>query len=164
MKILINDANILIDIVKLDIVSAFLSLNVELYTTDFVFSELELAQQQSISSPSLTILKTESIEDFSAIMILLNAHKGLSFEDCSVWHYAQKLNGTLITGDGALRKKAQQSGLDVKGIIYIIEEIKTNKLLSLQICIEKLNELKVLNNRLPVNEIDKRIEAWLLER
>jgi hypothetical protein len=41
MKIHINDANILIDLVHLDLVVPFLALNFELYTTDFVFAELE---------------------------------------------------------------------------------------------------------------------------
>lgn len=50
MNLLINDANILIDIVKLDIVEAFLSLNFDLHTTDFVFAELNADQQESIRS------------------------------------------------------------------------------------------------------------------
>lgn len=124
MKLLINDANILIDIVKLGLVEAFLSLDFDLHTTDFVFAELDDQQQKDISSERLKIITTVNQQDFTSIMSLLNAHKGLSFEDCSVWHYTQKLEGTLITGDGALRKKALQSGLNVKGIIYIIEEIK----------------------------------------
>ena len=40
MKLLINDANILIDIAKLGLVDAFLSLDFDLHTTDFVFAEL----------------------------------------------------------------------------------------------------------------------------
>ncbi|NDP22472.1 MAG: PIN domain-containing protein [Paludibacter sp.] len=164
MKLLINDANILIDIVKLGLVEAFLSLDFDLHTTDFVFAELDDQQQKDISSERLKIITTVNQQDFTSIMSLLNAHKGLSFEDCSVWHYTQKLEGTLITGDGALRKKALQSGLNVKGIIYIIEEIKNNGLLPLQTCIEKLTELKVINNRLPLQEIDKRIEIWMMER
>ena len=55
MKLLINDANILIDIVKLDIVEAFLSLDFNLHTTDFVFSELKKSQQESLTSANLQI-------------------------------------------------------------------------------------------------------------
>jgi predicted nucleic acid-binding protein len=70
------------------------------------------------------------------------------------------MNATLITGDGTLRKKATQSGLDVKGILFILEEIKRQNLLPLNECIRKLEELKLLNNRLPFAEIDRRIQAW----
>ena len=164
MKLLINDANILIDIVKLDIVEAFLSLNFDLHTTDFVFAELNDHQQATITSGRLKIIKTENQQDFDAILNLLIAHKGLSFEDCSVWHYTQKLKGTLITGDAILRKKVTKAGLDVKGIIFILEEIKNQNKLPVNICIEKLEALKAINDRLPINEIDKRIEDWTINQ
>jgi rRNA-processing protein FCF1 len=160
MKVFINDANILIDLVKLHIEEAFLSLHVDLYTTDFVFSELTGIQQQSVTSDRLTVISTETPEDFGGIATLYNAHNGVSFEDCSVWYYTQKMNATLITGDRTLRKKVTQSGLDVKGILFILEEIKNQKLLPLNECILKLEELKLLNNRLPFAEIDQRIQAW----
>lgn len=160
MKLLINDANILIDIVKLDVIEAFLSLNFELYTTDFVFAELEDHQKKNLVSERLKVITTESEADFSEIIILLNTHNGLSFEDCSVWYYAKKLNGTLVTGDGALRKKVIQSGIEVRGIIYIIEQIKLQNQLPIRECIEILHHLKKLNIRLPHNEIDKRIQNW----
>jgi predicted nucleic acid-binding protein len=164
MKLLINDANILIDIVKLGLVDAFLSLDFDLHTTDFVFAELSDQQQESISTVRLKIITTENQQDFNSIMALLNSHKGLSFEDCSVWHYTQKLKGTLITGDGILRKKVTNAGLDVKGIIYILEEIKKQNKLPIKVCIEKLEELKKINDRLPMHEIDKRIQDWTLEQ
>ena len=163
MKLLVNDANILIDIVKLDIVDAFLSLNFELYTTDFVFAELEEEQQKEITSDNLQIISTDNNADFAAILELSTTHSGLSFEDCSVWYYAQKLGGTLITGDGILRKKVINSGLEVKGIIYILDEIKAQNLLTLADCIEKISQLKTLNNRLPHHEIDARIQQWTHE-
>lgn len=164
MKLLINDANILIDIVKLELVEAFLSLDFDLHTTDFVFAELEDYQQESLKSEHLGIIKTENQEDFEEIIGLLNNNKGLSFEDCSVWHYAKKLNGTLVTGDGILRKKVTHAGIVVKGIIYILEEIKNQNKLSIDVCILKLNELKNINNRLPKHEIDIRIIDWTNER
>lgn len=164
MKLLINDANILIDIVKLDLIEAFLSLDFDLHTTDFVFEELEEHQQESLKSVRLRIIKTENQDDFMDIINLLNSNKGLSFEDCSVWHYTKKMNGTLITGDGILRKKVTNAGLNVKGIIYIMEEIKKQNKLPVNVCIAKFHELKIINNRLPKHEIDKRILDWTNEQ
>ena len=160
MKVFINDANILIDLVKLHIEEAFLSLHFDLYTTDFVFYELTDAQQQSVTSDRLKVIRTETTEDFAGITALNNSHNGVSFEDCSVWYYSQKMIATLITGDSTLRKKVIRSGLEVKGIIFILEEIKNQQKLPLNECIQKLEELKLLNNRLPFAEIDRRIQAW----
>lgn len=75
----------------------------------------------------MQVIKTESQDDFTAITKLMNSHNGLSFEDCSVWHYAIKMNGVLISGDGLLRKKARISGVEVRGIIFIMEEIKVQE-------------------------------------
>jgi rRNA-processing protein FCF1 len=162
MKLHINDANILIDIVQLDLVGAFLALEFEMYTTDFVFEELESFQKEVLISEKLIILKTNENE-LLHILELTTQHNGLSFEDCSVWYYAQKMEGVLITGDGRLRTKAKASGIEVKGIIYIIEEIMRQNILEKLICVEKLEALKILNNRLPIAEIDRRIELWRTE-
>jgi hypothetical protein len=45
MRILINDANILIDLIRLACVDAFFKLDAEVSTTDFVLEELEIEQQ-----------------------------------------------------------------------------------------------------------------------
>ncbi|MEI6594163.1 MAG: hypothetical protein WCO28_01285 [Bacteroidota bacterium] len=163
MKLLINDANILIDIIKLDITAAFLALEFDLQTTDFVFAELEENQQQLLTSEKLKIITTDTDDDLREILNLAEANNGLSFEDCSVWYYTQKLEGILITGDGKLRKKVSETGIEVKGIIFIIEEMKKQKKITVKHAINKLTELKELNIRLPQNEIDHRIELWKAE-
>ena len=84
----------------------------------------------------------------------------LSFEDCSVWYYSQKLSGTLLTGDGKLRKQVSKQGIEVRGIIYVFDELVNESLLDFPIAIEKIKQLFQLNNRLPKKEIDKRIENW----
>lgn len=163
MKLLINDANILIDIIKLDMVAPFLELSFDLQTTDFVLSELSDAQQLLLESEKLKIITTDSPEDFRQINSLLANNNGLSFEDCSVWYYTKKLSGVLISGDGKLRKKVREDGIEVKGIIFIIEEMKKQGKITTQNAIIKLNELKELNIRLPHNEIDKIINFWKAE-
>lgn len=159
MKIHINDANILIDLVRLDLVDSFLDLNFELYTTDFVFAELEQSQQDLLNSHQLTKI-VSSVDDMQAIFDLSQENVGLSFEDCSVWYFAKNKGGVLITGDGKLRTKAKASGIEVKGIIYIIEQIKEQNLLAISVCVEKLKMLLQINNRLPISEIEKRIQLW----
>ncbi|MEO5776675.1 MAG: hypothetical protein ABIQ27_07200 [Flavobacterium sp.] len=159
MKLHINDANILMDIVKLDLAVAFLALGFELYTTDFVFAEMELEQQAALQSAVLVKLGANEA-DMNAIFEMTEEHAGLSFEDCSTWYFAQKMDGILVTGDGKLRTKASASGVEVRGMIYIIEQIKVQGLLPIITCVEKLRLLKELNDRLPMAEIDTRIHAW----
>lgn len=164
MKIVINDANILIDLAKLDLLDVFSKLPFDLYTTDFVYEELNEEQKSPVSvlhkNGYLKIIETEESLDFQSITELLESSSGLSFEDCSVWHYSQKLSGTLLTGDGKLRKQVSKQGIEVRGVIFVFDELVKLNLLDFPIAIEKIKQLYQLNNRLPKKEIDKRIENW----
>ena len=90
-------------------------------------------------------------------------HPGLSFEDCSVWHHARISGGVLVTGDGLLRKKARVEGIEVRGIIFLITELKTQNILGIQDCIRLLDQLKQINPRLPIQEIENLIYTWEME-
>lgn len=168
MKIVIIDANILIDLAKLDLLDIFSKLDFDLYTTDFVYEELNEEQKSPISilkkKGHLKIIETEELADFQKISELLESSSGLSFEDCSVWHYSEKLSGTLLTGDGKLRKQVSKDGIEVRGILYVLDELIKQKLLGFTLAIEKVKQLYQLNNRLPKKEIEKRIEHWNNEK
>ncbi|MCP4971749.1 MAG: PIN domain-containing protein [Arcobacter sp.] len=168
MKIVINDANIIIDLVKLNLLDNFSKLNFELYTTDFVFEELNEEQKSPVSvlhrNNKLTIIETTELADYQKISDLLERSNGLSFEDCSVWYYATKLSGTLLTGDRKLRKQVSNDGIEVRGIIYIFDELIKQKLLDFPKAIEKIKQLTQLNSRLPQKEIAKRIALWKSEK
>ena len=101
MKILISDANILVDIGKVDLLSQFSNLSYELYTTDFILEEVNQKQRKEITKliddNEINVIITSEIEDFQGINNLLQNSSGLSFEDCPVWYYSEKMNGTLIT-------------------------------------------------------------------
>lgn len=164
MKVVINDANILIDIAKLELLEEFSMLNFEMYTTDFVFEEINDEQRNPvkklIEQNIISLIVTEEIEDYQGITSLLESSTGLSFEDCSVWYYSKKLSGALLTGDGKLRKEVSKDGVEVRGIIYLFDELLKQEIVTFELAIEKIEELRILNNRLPINEIDKRIESW----
>ncbi len=164
MRIIINDANILIDLVHLDLTNVFFQLKeLELKTTDFVFEELledqKIILNEFIDNNRLEIL--ESVEDdLSEILNIQSQTTGLSFEDCSVWYFAQKTNGILLTGDGKLRKQSSQNGIEVKGILYIFDQLLIQELISFDLAILKINQLYELNDRLPIEAKNERINSW----
>jgi rRNA-processing protein FCF1 len=168
MKIVINDANILIDIVKLELIDAFSKLDFDLHTTDFVLDELNDEQRTPIvnlnNGKKLTVIETIEAIDFQGITTILGKSTGLSFVDCSVWYYSKKMSGILLTGDGKLRKQASKDNIEVRGIIYLFDVLVNQNLISFQEAIEKINQLMLLNNRLPKKEIDKRIQLWKDEK
>ena len=74
--------------------------------------------------------------------------------------YSRKLSGALLTGDGKLRKQAAKDGLEVRGILFIFDELLKQKLIGFKVAIEKITTLYQINNRLPKKEIDKCIKSW----
>ncbi len=168
MKIVINDANILIDLAKLELIQVFAKINFDLHTTDFVMEELNDEQRNPVSklikSKKLNVIETEDMADFQGITSILEKSNGLSFEDCSVWYYSKKLSGALLTGDGKLRKQAIKEGIEVRGIIFIFDELLKQNLITFKIAIDRIEKLSLLNNRLPKKEIEKRIEYWKHEK
>lgn len=164
MKVVINDANILIDLAKLDLLETFSNLAFELYSTDFVLEELNRQQRSLVdtlvNSKKLFVIETEDINDLEGISLLLTKTTGLSFEDCSVWYYSKKMKGILLTGDRKLRKHARNDHVEVRGIIYIFDELINQKFLSYKDAIIKIKHLIQLNVRLPKTEIEKRLIDW----
>ncbi len=164
MKALINDANILIDLAKLDLMNSFSDLGFDLYSTDFVLAELNKDQYNKvaplISGNELKVLQTEDEFDFYEIFKLYQNNRGLSFEDCSVWFYAKNMNGILLTGDKKLRKCASIDKVEVRGILYIFDPLVNKKILSPKFASQKIKMLWKINDRLPKNEINIRIEKW----
>jgi rRNA-processing protein FCF1 len=164
MRIIINDANILIDLVHLDLMNEFIKLELDLKTTDVVFDELNDDQKVIIEayiySKHIDLITIEKEDDFESIMTILESSSGLSFEDCSVWHYANKLNGILLSGDGKLRKQAMANGISVKGILYVFDQLLVHEIISFELAIVKLEQLYEINPRLPIQSKNERIASW----
>ena len=149
---------------KVDLLNQFASLSYDLYTTDFILEEVNQKQKEKInkviSDDKIILIITSQIEDFQGIYDLLAISSGLSFEDCSVWYYSKKMDGTLITGDRKLRKIVERNEIEVRGIIFILDEILSQGLISFDIAIEKIKLLYKINDRLPQKELVKRLELW----
>lgn len=162
--IFITDANILIDLIKLDLLFPLLQSEVfEFKTTDFVLNELYEEQKKSlipfILNNHLEVLESRE-QDLIEIAILKQQVSALSFEDCSVCYFAIKYQGVILTGDARLRTHAVSSGLKVHGILYLFDQMLQNKIVTPKTAIRKLRLLAESNKRLPQKEIEKRFQNW----
>ncbi len=161
MQITISDANILIDLIQLDLLAVFFSLNFDFQTTDFIVNELYPTQQQALqpfrNSGKLKVNTFSPIE-MAAISTLQRSN--LSFADCSGLYVAKKESAWLLTGDGNLRKTAETESITVKGILFILDAIVVANLLLPSEATNKLNELKNINNRLPAEACNQLLAKW----
>lgn len=166
MKIIVNDANILIDLVDLKILPYFFQLEYEFHTTEMILDELFPEQKEAlvpyIETGSL-IIDDITDEDLIEILNIRLSKPNLSEQDCSAFYQAQKEKAALITSDNTLRKFAQSQNIEVHGHFWVFDNLVDNEILTGNRAIEKLNELcTVVNPKLglPSAECQKRIKKW----
>jgi predicted nucleic acid-binding protein len=92
--------------------------------------------------------------------------KALTPEDLSVIFTAQKLgDATVLSSDKPLRKYAKKLSIEYHGMLWILDQLVAQGLLSKQEAIAKLNawinsNLIYRDNDEIKDEVDKRIKAW----
>ena len=165
MEIVVNDTNIFIDLHSIRLLDQFFELPITVHTVDFVINELTdevqfKAINKYIENGKLKVQSFEADELLEIIELQSKAGGNVSIPDCAVWNYAKKNRYTLLTGDGQLRKKAIESNVTVKGIIYIFDHLVECEIITPQYAVIKLQELMKHNSRLPKSIIQERIEKW----
>ena len=66
----------------------------------------------------------------------------------------------LLTNDGALRKSGHQAKLDVRGVLWILDELERHQLLSPFELASALKSIIDAGARLPYEECEKRLTKW----
>ena len=168
MIVVVNDANILIDLVKLQLLPHFFSLQLKFYTTDLILDELHDWQveelQVYIDNGMLTVSQLTDSE-LMDITLLQAEKRQLSEQDCSAIVCARKVTGDILTSDNHLRKFATKKLFTVYGHLWVFDKMVEANTITPQNAIDKLTELReVINPRLnlPKIECENRLEQWRL--
>ena len=161
-SILISDANIFFDLININLIDQFFAVPKKISTTDFIISEIEDEKQKKIIETLIQreklIVKKFPQEEMQEIQKLNETTRKLSIQDCSVWYYAKKEKGTLLTGDKRLRQEVEKDNIDVRGIFFVFELILKYQLVSATEAISAVKELSKINTRLPQDKIKDFIE------
>ncbi|NEW85532.1 MAG: PIN domain-containing protein [Mariniphaga sp.] len=166
MIIVVNDANVLIDIVKLQLLPQFFDLDLEFHTTSLILNELhseQVEQLQKYINCSLLNVNELSADELMEIVTLQTERPQLSEQDCSAIVCARRISGEILTSDNNLRKFAAIKGVSVKGHLWIFDLLVAQNLISAAVAIDKLAELReIINPRLglPKAECENRITVW----
>ncbi len=162
-KIAIQDANILIDLVKTGLFDHCLALQYEFTTTEIILAELyeeQIAQIQShINSGKFTVISISAVE-LIAIQLLSREDTRLSEQDWSAVFYALQKEAILLSGDKSLSAIATSKQIIVHGILWLVDQLVERKVLSNAEACAFLKKLISTNKRLPVTECEQRLKAW----
>lgn len=167
MKVAVTDACIFIDLIELDMITAFFQLDIELHTTVAVINELYPEQKQileayqSFGKLHIANLKESDFQEMKQIPF----PQGLSQEDRSVIFLAKKLGGAIvISSDKLVRDFAGKLGLPYHGIFWILDLLVEEDVLSRSQAVIRLNHMPEINTMYQVGlmkkEIEKRAHFW----
>lgn len=170
VRIVVSDTNILIDLIRLEHLDVLFKLGWEVITTDLVINEISEDSQKIIigeyvKKGALKVKVFTSIEmlDLTSYYLSISGSTNLTLQDCSVLRYSKEKNAVLLSGDKKLKAKAENDHITVRGIIYLFDEAVEQNILQKDEAANILEDLLMLNNRLPKSEIQQRISQWRKE-
>lgn len=167
MKIVVNDANILIDLCKLDMLEAFFRLQYDFHVVDDVWEELN-SQHQILLRPYIQAKRLVVVEDtveITDILQIKQQRNQLSIPDCTSLLYAKEQKSILLTSDKNLRTTADQHKVEVHGHLWVFDNLVDDKILIKSVAAAKLHTLITEVNPklgLPKAEYEARIRDWRL--
>lgn len=111
----------------------------------------------------MLVIDTFTCEEVSQIVSYAQKHRALSFEDCSLVVTRRMHNALVITGDRKLRTVIESKQLEIHGILWLFDRMVDNSDITNNLAAGKLQELRTMNCRLPVDEMEERIRLWEIE-
>ena len=168
--VVVNDTNVFIDLYNIGLLEEFFSLPWDVRTTDFVMYELTREGQNEMvykykeaGKLYIPVFEPEELAKIVAMFHEHNSQSNVSLTDCSVWYYAKTNNYVLLTGDRKLRSSSLLDGVEVHGILHVLDILVEYGIISYFTAIKKIEQLYNTNPRLPQEEKEQRIRLWKFE-
>jgi predicted nucleic acid-binding protein len=165
MKVVVQDASVLIDLAAADLLEAWFSLGIETLTSSFVWREVNRRSQKA---KLRVFARDERIQvvDMGAevlseiVRLKMDLPAKLSLNDASVLHLAVERTAVLLTGDRNLRSAAESRAVTVYGMPALMDYMVQEEALAANTAITKLELLCRLNPRLSKRECEVLITKW----
>lgn len=157
--IYISDTNIWIDLRNAGLLEEMFRLPFALCCTDFVFDELKDLPQERLLEMGLVV---EGLNDQAVVELfsLTAQHRNSSLADVSCYYLAKNTGYPLLTGDGRLRKQASKDGIDVFGVLWLLDQLVAHEVISTARAAEALKAMLGKGARLPPAECTHRFGLW----
>lgn len=165
MKLVVQDASVLIDLSAAELLEAWFSLGIETLTTSFVWREVNrrsekerLRQHSREQRIKVVAMPAEVLSE--VVRLKMDLPRRLTLQDASVLHLAISRGAVLLTGDRNLRSAAEDRGVQVHGLLWVLEYMVTGGALQPEAAAKKLDLLRRLNPRLPEAECESLRRKW----
>ena len=160
-KLLISDANIIIDIVAGELVEAMFALEYEFGVPDVLYADELEAQHSTMLDVGLRQFELAPELVNSAIALYETAIvTKVSANDCMALALAQAEECPLLTGDARLKQLATSEGVTVFGTLWLVENMLNSGLLTAAEAEEAYQKMLEDGSRLPIREINKQLKKF----
>lgn len=167
MKFIVEDTNILIDLFKTGLLSFCKNLVFEFHTTRYVVAEVLESRQSAVLIGMINngqLLVDDFVgEDYEQLIKYIaecNGENNLSEADCSVLLLAKRLECRLLTSDQKLKRKAEEHGIEVNGLLWLTDLLVEKNIVTEETMIYHLKRYLETNPRAPESEVVKRINDY----
>jgi predicted nucleic acid-binding protein len=144
----ISDANILIDVEVGGLQAPMFSLGYRFVVPDVLYWE-ELADQHAHWLGMGLQIQSLSAEGVARVQTLSQKHKRPSRNDLFALALAEHAQCPLLTGDAALRSAAQAEHIEVKGTVWLVEEMLRKKCITATVARVAFKTMQEQGRRLP---------------
>lgn len=157
MIVLISDANIIIDMQEGGLIGLLFSLPHCFKIPDILYYD-ELDEQHSSLVDDGLVLSELTSPSMNYALHLSEVANGPSRNDCFALALAKQEQCPLLTGDRALRELAAQENVEVKGSIWVVEEMIHNNILTVEQARQSYQTMESAGRRLPWQTAYRRLD------
>lgn len=156
----IIDANILIDFLHANILKELkIRQGFRLSTTDLIADELTNPSVERLTMLGIIIINLPPLQ-IIRIYELSAIYKKLSIPDISALTVAESKELILLTGDGELRKAANEIGVEIRGTLWLLDNMIGHGIITRRAASVALELMVKKRRRLPKKEVNKRLHDW----
>lgn len=160
-KLLISDANILIDMVVGGILEKIFLLDYEFAVPDVLFHEELRERHPDLPERGLNVLGLgeEAIVDTVQLSVK-HARSGVSNNDYLALALARQEDCPLLTGDAALRQVSILENVEVRGTLWLVGELVEANVITVDRAASAYDAMRADGSRLPWSEVDAQIKKF----
>lgn len=156
---LVTDANVWIDLDNGSVLTATFALAHEFVSPDVVVVELGDELGEMVRATGLVIVSQAVAADEQWVS-LRRRYRYPSDADLHALRLAIAEDSGLLTGDRQLREAAEEHGLEVHGVLWVLDELVTAGLLGMAAAAVALRRMLADGARLPAAECERRLVRW----
>ena len=158
-RLLISDANILIDMTAGRLIDAMFDLPYE-YATPSILYEQELIQYHAdLPEKGLKMLELEPAS-IDRMVRLSSKYSGVSSYDIAALSLSKQVSAPLLTGDGKLRQVCLEENVEVRGTVWLVEEMLIAGRITVEEARTAYQRMELDGSRLPWPEVDKQLKGF----